>query len=304
MDFSFQLPKYHHVRPQSIQKFDYNKSTIILTAGPTGSGKSVLLAKTLELLYHQKPIPRFYEFLLDNYIESSIAYKNKIDKIISKFNCRQSLQHGSCNVIEPSTQLLKAFEEAYFEIRKRGPCNSKSRNTQESCQKIFDSEVINAINHNQNICLETTGINMPNFWFIAYENLQNYNVVFVYSIVSFNELVRRNKARAKEKIEKYMQNNDNLAPRLPDISVDIFLKNTDTIINNLIKLRNKCLRISQPKKDSGCGVINSKGGFVLLIFDNDNRKSKLIYDSRTNDSLLTTDEFKNLLLRYQLTIST
>ena len=111
-------------------------------------------------------------------------------------------------------------------------------------------------------------------------------------------------------IKQFIDDDSRNAPRLPDISRTSFKRATDTILKTLITLRNMCLRLGKPN-DIRCGndeqtpprptnLINSKGNYVLLIFDNNNR-SKLIYDSRSrHDSLMTSGEFVTLLSRFAL----
>ncbi len=294
--YSFELPKKsYNLRPNLVKKFDPKKPSLIFTAGPTGSGKSSLVAKTLERLYHKKVTPKFKEFLIDDYVETSPTYKAKVDTIVKDFQCQNTRASGKCDLIHPSKPLLLAFEKAYFQVRKLGPCHEKSH---QSCQSQYYTDIRESVEKQENIAIETTGKNIPKKWFRLF-NLDDYNLVFVYSIVSFTELVKRNKQRAKRGLQKYMKNHDQHAPRLPDLSISNFLKATNNINDSLITLRNKCLRIGKPNQEL-CGPINSSG--ILLIFDNDQKRSKLIYDSRTSDNFLTENEFKNLLLKYQLSI--
>lgn len=305
--FSFQIPKNYNLRPVSRLKFNSEKPSIIFTAGPTGSGKSKLVEKTLELLYHKRTPPEFKEFLIDDFVENSQSYKASVDNIIQEFDCKTSRTDGKCNLITPSKNLLKAFERAYFQTRKNGPCTFKNSQYNQSCQSIYYKEIEDALKNQQNISIETTGKSIPTKWFHLYGErfLKDYNFIFVYSIVSFEELKKRNKQRAKRGIQKYMSHKEsksNPAPRLPDVSVEVFIKATTVINNTLIKLRNYCLRRGRPDQKD-CGPINSSGRFVLLIFDNENKKEKLIYDSRTSDSFKTEAEFKEVIYKYALSLS-
>ena len=122
-----------------------------------------------------------------------------------------------------------------------------------------------------------------------------YNIIFSYALVNFYKLLDRNKLRSLKQMKLF--NNSNYltpAPRLPNISIDEFKKTTKNIERMLVLLRNVCLRRGRPPIDI-CGVINSNPNNILLIFDNDDIQSKLIYNSLTNDKFMSEQEFITLL---------
>ena len=288
----------HNLRPVITTKFDYNKPSIIFTIGPTGSGKSKLLNKTVELIYHNKTIPPFKTFLIDDYVESSYNYKTRINSIIDKYNCKTSIESGTCDIENPSQDLLTDFADSYMSVRKDGPCQKSGDG---GCNNLFDVALTKATNNKENIVFETTGMSIPT-WLLDFPTIKqaDYNVIFVYSIVNFDELIRRNISRAKQSLKEYIADNNINAPRLPNISPDVFKATTKHIMRTLDKLRNICLRIGRPPIDSGCGSINSGSKFILLIFDNNSATKNLIYDSRTTDMYMTDIEFKTLLFSYNL----
>lgn len=292
------------------QKFDDTNPFVIFTTGPTGSGKSGLVRKTIQRLYPSIPVPDYESFILDDIIEKNEMYKQLINAILDKYDCRISIDSGSiCDIQNPSQELIKEINDAYWKIRQdKGYCGVAG----ESCDDLFNNQWKQAVTEGKNIVIETTGRVIP-WWFIkdfpALSGKQ-YNIIFTYAIASFDTLIQRNINRAMTNIKKFIDNGNSNAPRLPDISRTNFKRATDTILKTLITLRNVCLRLSKPN-DLRCGndeqtppkptnLINSKGKYVLLIFDNNNR-SKLIYDSRSrHDNLMTSVEFVTLLSRFAL----
>jgi hypothetical protein len=292
------------------QKFDDSNPFVIFTTGPTGSGKSGLVRKTIQRLYPSIPVPDYESFILDDIIEKNDMYKQLINAILDKYDCRISIDSGSmCDIQNPSQELIKEINDAYWKIRQdKGYCGVAG----ESCDDLFNNQWKQAVTEGKNIVIETTGRVIP-WWFIkdfpALSGKQ-YNIIFTYAIASFDTLIQRNINRAMTNIKQFIDNGSSNAPRLPDISRTNFKRATDTILKTLITLRNVCLRLSKPN-DLRCGndeqtppnptnLINSKGKYVLLIFDNNNR-SKLIYDSRSrHDNLMTGVEFVTLLSRFAL----
>ena len=345
-----------NLRPTIKKKLELDKPIIIFTSGPTGSGKSTLLKKTLNTLYKTKSTDdiQFKQFLIDDYVENSIEYKEKIKDIIEQYGCREPIQ-PTCDLINPSNDLLQSFSDAYFTVRNNGPCtnsNSNSNNINEmksideendfdnveylECKQLEDSEdndfdnveylegkqledsedndyrsckqkmlddINNAILNNENILIETTGKKLPLDYLIMISELKNlneYNIIFSYALVNFYKLLDRNKLRSLKQMKLF--NNSNYltpAPRLPNISIGEFKETTKNIERMLVLLRNVCLRRGRPPVDK-CGIINSNPNNILLIFDNDDIKSKLIYNSLTNDKFMSEQEFITLLTIYML----
>jgi len=306
--------------PVEREGLDVKKKTVIFTSGPTGSGKSRLLNQIIKILFWNvlpdtypkkfndddekmtsiKEYLNFKSLLIDDYVENSEAYKEKIIKIINDFDCNNK-ESNNCDLENPSKELLKEFTDSYFEIREKGPCFDTE--IIKSCKYYFNIDLQNAIKNKDNILIETTGKKIPldylNLIF-ANTNLNEYNFIFAYSITNLNNLIIRNKSRANKSMKTFIDSNyEGPAPRLPDISERNFKKITSGIEKTLVKMRNNCMRRKKPNKES-CGDINNSANFILLIFDN-NEETKLIYDSRkASDYGLTETQFISLLSKYEL----
>jgi energy-coupling factor transporter ATP-binding protein EcfA2 len=97
--YSFIAPNPYNLRPEQQTKFNYDKPTIIITAGPTGSGKSSLLDKALELLYKHKKTPTFKTFLIDDYVDNSQSYKDIVNNIKPKVILLNAIHDGPIEVV-------------------------------------------------------------------------------------------------------------------------------------------------------------------------------------------------------------
>jgi len=281
-------------------KFNPKNPSVIFTIGPTGSGKSMLLSKSLNLLYGTNNDKGDYNsFLIDDYIETSPQYKRDVYKIIDTYECNTNMNTGSqCDLINPSKNIIKNFQNAYFTVREKGPCNDNGE--QISCKKKFNKDLEEAIDNRSNILIEVTGKKIPLEYINKIKDIENYNFIFSYSIVSFKKLIERNKTRAKNQMKNFITNHSKHAPRLPNISTNTFKQTTKQMVNILLQLRNICLKDGM-HNTGRCGPIGNNNNFILLIFDNDNATSKVIYDSRKKEfTNLNDDEFSNIIHSYNL----
>ena len=279
---------------------NYENPIMIITAGPTGSGKSQLLEKTLDVIYKSSELMQSFERLsMDDYVQDSECYKSKVDRILKMY------ENTGRNLNNPSKLLLKQMSDAYFNIRNKGPCTGPCNNKSiPGCDDIYDSDLNDIISSSKNVVIETTGKMVP-IWYleklVEKSKFGEYNVIFAYSLVEFEALRRRNISRSKTQIKSFIKDYMNKpAPRFPDISTEIFKNATKEIIDVLLLIRNECMAKPTPRLEQ-CGQINNSNKFTLLIFDNNNRPSELIYDSRNPEhSNMSDTEFKELLDGYHL----
>ena len=272
--------------------FNKQAPLLILTAGPTGSGKSKLFSMVYEMIYKTAPTAqekRFESFLIDDYVEASDIYKRKVDGILFEFSCPNK---DTCDFRNPTSDFLKSFETAYMSVRGKEPCTSEDAIP---CKDKMMMEIKQAKENNKNVLIETTGKKVP----IEYVKLfPNYNVVFVYSLVSVKKLVDRNKGRATAMYKKYVSDKDkHPAPRVVDVSLEKFTETVDNIKENLFLLRNVCMDLN--KNTNECGDISKSRRFNLIVFDNNNEKNtrtmKIVYDHNKFDRFLSQKDFNKLI---------
>ena len=82
--------------------------------------------------------------------------------------------------------MLKAFERAYFQTRKNGPCTFKNSQYNQSCQSIYYKEIEDALKNQQNISIETTGKSIPTKCESdPLEPISFYKIVSVFALLLF-----------------------------------------------------------------------------------------------------------------------
>lgn len=237
---------------------------LIITCGPTGSGKTTLAEETAKKLGLKQG--DYDVLLVDALIENNPDYKKKIDAIIEEYKC----EDGTC-MTNPTADVYAKFGDAYFSTRKQ-PSESCGGKT---CDEYFDVKYKDSIKNRRNIVFESTCGYYPK-WLLSPEfTPEDYNIVFSYSLVTLCNLIQRNSSRAAKQLEEYLKNKEtNPAPRLPDVRYETMKKTVEGI---------KKVLISQTLQ---CGIRDVSQECVrrsrILIFDN-NTKMTLIYDSEVNN---------------------
>ncbi len=262
---------------------------LIITAGPTGSGKSLLIEETFKHVLGR--VPLYETFLVDDLIENSIEYKKEIDKIINEYNCKESQDDGKCNLNRPTEDLINAFKQAYFKIRKQPGCAQNKTNL--TCDELNDERMNLALQNSKNVVIETTGSYIPSWILNLNYDKKQYKVIFAYTIVSFDVLLSRNSTRALRAMKRYLTNPTESAPRLIDIRRNTFCSIVNSIFKTLVSLRNSCL-LNEFTDDSKCGDINKYNIDNLLIFDNSKSYFVNIYDQKKNFDMSST-AFQNMI---------
>lgn len=260
------------------------KLYFIITAGATGSGKTGLIDETMKYLNISGQ--KYKKIFIDDLVENDGIYKNKVRDIIEQV----ASECGSSETCEidafnnPKPELLKSFEQSYFDTRKGKGCN----NTDLTCDELNDKILAESQNEDQHIILETTGSYIPAWLLDDAKYVNNkYTIVFSYSLVNLENLIERNKSRAYKSIKDFENNPELPAPRLPDVSKDNFKTVVVRIKETLIDLYGSCINTHDNKK---CGTrkINQ-----LLLFDN-NISLKNIFDSNIQKTF-SINEFKDLI---------
>jgi hypothetical protein len=257
------------------------KPYLIVTNGPTGSGKTKLIDETINEL---NIVDRKYvKVLIDDIIEGHPVYKALVKKIINNVQkkCKRKEECITSKYVKPDEALLKQFDEAYFSTRKNyRPCNNEFTENNYNCDELNDRYLTDAITKKENIVFETQGMSIP-FWLFEFVK-EDYDIIFSYSLVEFDKLLKRNVDRLLSSIQKFNSDESNPAPRLPDINVEKFSEKVNLIINALILFHSKCII------HETCTLAKIR----LLIFDNSDIEMKKIYDSNE-------EGFEGKLLRYK-----
>ena len=271
---------------------------IIVTLGPTGSGKSSMINNVINYLKLDKS---YKKFLVDDLVENNDNYKQTVH-VITENVMRQCIDEKKycvddecikCDTskyyINPSMKLLEDFDKAYNDVRKGPNC---VKDYPLNCNDYNDMKLQEAIQNNDNIIFETTGLYIPN-WLLTADSpsegfINNkYNVIFAYNFVNFNELIERNKKRILESLTKFTEDQINPGPRLPNIERDTFKKTVSQIKQTLLKLYDLCI-LKHDSIQCGKTKINK-----LLLFDNNGPQSKLLFDS--SDTKISIEIFVEMV---------
>lgn len=266
----------------------------IITAGPTGSGKTGLVNVTLAKLGIDEKT-EYTKFLIDDLIENDNVYKEKIRKIINKIDeeCMTEQNKDDCEknkYTNPSSELLTQFNNSYFEVRNTVGCKEHIQEKEQNCNEVLDNRLKAIFKMEVKpfiIVFEITGSSIPK-WLLNSEFIpDDYTIIVSYSLVNFTNLLNRNISRAYKSIINFKHDTTNTkpAPRLPDIQPTVFKKTIGAIYNIIIELYNKCINIHDDIDVSTCGTRKIDR---LLIFDN-NKYYNIIFDSLIDTDMSETE---------------
>ena len=253
---------------------------LIITAGPTGSGKSRMPQLVYNMLYKTNSrSTQFDQFYIDDYVVNAPEYKRAINEIITEYGITNRTTYDEL----PTTSLDK-FATSYFAVRN-------------TWKDQYQTDVDNARSLGKNVVVETTGKKIPKEYV---RDFAGYNIVFVYSFAQFDVMRERNIARFKEHMNAYLRNPDqNPAPRIPDMTVSVYEAKVREIETQLGKLRDVCLNNGGLNNGIGgvdeCGDIDNSQRFNLLVVDNTGVKPNIVYDHRKFDRLQDKSSFNKLI---------
>jgi deoxyadenosine/deoxycytidine kinase len=236
---------------------------LIITSGPTGSGKSSLEKKLREVLDLPSSI-ELNKYIVDELVENHYEYKNNVRNFIEEINEPPDKLINNENVVD-------FFNNMYYQIRKNANCNIDC-SEHINCDDMNDKNLADGFRNGKNIIFETTGEYFSGWLFDIFKNeirKFKYKIIFAYCIVDIPILIERNKKRAINSIIEFTRNPDSPAPRLPNIEYDILnekIKKINEVFNKNV-LYFQCDNIY-----SGCNI-------RILIFDNNGKNYNLIYDN-------------------------
>ena len=293
------------------------KPYLLITCGPTGSGKGSLPEKIFN--YTGIKNQTYESILIDDIVAKSSYYKEKVINYINEL--KETLNTGKNNtknnnqkliemILEPTDEMIVKFNEFYYETRGDIDCISKEKcstlKNKEciTCDMINDKKLETAFKKRANILFETTGTTWPT-WLLKSDKftnyIKNYNIIIAWSIVEFCELLFRNKKRASIKAADFLNymnqknnknyNNNKNGIRLPEIRKDEFIKR----INDIIAVFKK-----YNKKTELCN--DNDKCIRLILIDNNTKKINVLYDSKNsinNDNYIKGSNLINLYKPYQ-----
>ena len=242
---------------------------LIVTNGPTGSGKSGLVNKVID---HYGLSTTYTKILIDDLVENNEHYKSEIDRILNEHHCDSTECTKLYQRVDAvDADLLQKFGEAYFSTRKGEYCDGNTR----TCDEYNDQLLEEAIEGKNNIVFETVGTYYAQ-WLIDKIKGQ-YNVIYAFTVLDFCENVRRNKTRASSQLKAYLQDRgSNPAPRLPDVRESNFEMTARAIGDNLWTLMGR--KLFDTDFDDAIEHI--------IVFDNTTRKIRVLYESSETKTML------------------
>lgn len=205
---------------------------------------------------------------------------------------------------DPTTDLVDELNIIYENARINTSCmngmqpkkltRQTAKAIKDSCENLRDQLLQEALDQNKNIVFERTGKNFPTKLFNKFPKLQEYNIVFCWSVVNVCELLHRNRERVIVKLKQYLKIKDSSPIKYDDVGS--FLKSKILPIprlpdTNEIKYKRSLLNIINTFNI----YFYNKDNYRQLIIDN-NYEPLIIYDNKYNNPT----EKSNPMLRYNI----
>ena len=264
------------------------KPYLLVTLGVTGSGKGSIFEKIKDNKlnkgakresfigqnFTKKNDDIFYEFLIDDLVESVEQFKTNTNKRINKKLNKNinSLTHENVESLTTNNGLLEDMTNSYFKYRKEKPCDSEKiqksyqKPYKGSCDVYLDKKLYEAIKNKKNIIFETQGLDTSFMkWLKEIKGIEEYKMILVWSIVDMNELIKRNIQRTQKQLEV------SEPIRLPDIREEVLYKK---LVQQMITF----LELLIMKKNKSEDLMKDT---ELMMIDNNSKESK-IYSYENN----------------------
>ena len=276
------------VKPNSKNKIDVNKPYLIVTNGTTGSLKTKMAD---EIIKYLKLSLTNTKIIIDDLVIKNKEYKKRVLDIIKKVakECNNNKVCISEKYDNPGDKMYEDFGKAYYDVRKGESGISCTDSFKNSCDKLNDLNLENALKESRNIVFESQGLSVPS-WLLSIPYLtEKYNVIFGYSLAPIKNIVEVIKKRAKARIDKYLKNPNEDAPRLPTVDRKIIGNNIKKIMATLKELRKNCINDVEYLK---CG--NKKIDKLLVYENTADFKLNIVYDNDSNHDIADA-EFEGLI---------
>jgi hypothetical protein len=205
---------------------------------------------------------------------------------------------------DPTTDIIDELNIIYENARINTSCingmqpgkitRQTAKTIKDSCENLRDKLLQEALDQNKNIVFERTGKDFPTKLLTKFPKLEEYNIIFCWSVVDVCELLYRNRERVIVKLEQYFQIKDNSPIKYDDINS--FLKSKILPIprlpdTNEIKYKKSLLDIINTFNI----YFYNKDNYRQLVIDN-NYKPTIVYDNKYNSSTKKS----NPMLRYNI----
>lgn len=274
---------------------------LLITMGPTGSGKSSLIKAVCE--YLRLPTTK-NKVLIDDLVVDNPYYRTKVKEFLNKFLKTKSYDELIELFEKGDTYLQRIFNNFYFSTRSQTYCyksssyygkllkeddiqfnkdNEKLTLTKNftleehqrfNCNNTNDIKLKELIDKHTSFVLETTGTSFPN-WLVKIPKLAKYQIIFAIPGVNTCKLLTRNKTRAITTLKHFLINPYKTEPpRLPTVDE----KKYKTVVKRIISTFNTMIEQNKQK-------------YRLLIFNNDidHQPMTLEYDSNSSNSSNNSD---------------
>ena len=159
---------------------------ILIVAGPTGSGKGSLpdlVKQTLSL------DPSSINILIDDLVEQNPYYTKQIRAFFDNKLKKGESENDILNLFtNPDEDMVQFFNDAYFRARFNTDCTTGEDTEKDSttnCENQNNDKLKQAFENKQNIVLETTGMNPPDWVFDSYyDKIKNkYRIIMAWILL-------------------------------------------------------------------------------------------------------------------------
>ena len=258
---------------------------VVITMGPTGAGKSKLpeaVAQQLDLRKGTLPHP----LLVDDFVEGHPDYKRTVLNILMGMWEGKTEAQVEQLFNNPSARLLKEFGKAYYGVRTETEgCDPLL--AVGNCDDANDTKLRLLLAQGKDVVVESTGEYVPDWVaeFVAKHKRADYQyqIVYAFTLVNFEELIKRNQQRAFKAAKEFLEDQTKPAPRFPDVGSG----ENGKFYGAVTKIREtiKTL-ITHPSA-------HSQSYSKLLLFDNNGKGMKLVGEPLVPANEELDDEAKN-----------
>jgi len=239
----------------------------IILFGPPASGKSNVITPTLN--YLQLNAPKMFQ--IDEILKNNKNYNLEMSNLLKHLNADKS----QINKLIHNENFIKEMNDIYFRNRSK-------------IENYMNSKIKESIENNENILVETIGLNFPNN--IKYIS-KKHDLYLVFTFKKFNDLIQGNQERSCNEIYDFIKYKSD-APHVYLSSITQLQKIQIKILLILFDLLMDCAKNNISKKFGKCRII---------VFDSDDYKIILDSDQIPNNDnkwIYIYEQFRKILLKF------